>query len=60
MRINNSLFKHLQSTFVKGINVDRGLVLIEFIKSQRIGDDVVKSSITRREIEVPMEELEKV
>lgn len=60
VRINNSLFKHLQSTFIKGINVDRGLVLIEFIKSQRVGDEVVTSSVTRRQIEVPMEELEKV
>ena len=60
VRINNSLFKHLKSTFIKGINVDRGLVLIEFIKSQRVDDDVVKTSVTRRKIEVPMEELEKV
>ena len=60
VRINNTLFKHLQSTFIRGINVNRGLVLIEFIKSQRVGDDVVKEEITRKEIEVPLGELEKV
>ena len=59
VRINNVLFKHLQSTFIKGINVDRGLVLIEFIKSQRVGNGVVKEQVNGKEIEVPMGELEK-
>ena len=60
VRINNALFRHLQSTFIKGMNVDRGLVLIEFIKNQRVGDKVVKEQITRKEIEVPLGELEKI
>lgn len=60
VKIDNPLFRHLQSTFIKGVNVDRGLVLIEFIKSQRIGDEVVNSSIQRREIEVPMTDLKKI
>ena len=60
VRINNVLFKHLQSTFIRGINVDRGLVLIEFIKSQRDGDNLVKEQVTRKEFVVSMTELEKV
>lgn len=60
VRINNVLFQHLQSTFIRGINVDRGLVLIEFIKSQRVGDEVIKEQVTRKEIEVSIGELEKV
>ncbi|PJE79741.1 Transcription antitermination protein RfaH [invertebrate metagenome] len=33
--IDNPLYKHLQATFIKGLNMDRGLVLINYIKSQR-------------------------
>lgn len=60
VRINNTLFKHLRSTFIRGINVDRGLILIEFIKNQHVGDKVVTEQMTRREITVPISELEKV
>lgn len=33
--IRNPLYEHLKTTFVKGVSMDRGVVLIEYIRQQR-------------------------
>lgn len=57
---NNPLFKHLQSTFIKGLNIDRGLILIRFIHSQRCTSGVENKVMAQQEIEVPLGDLKKI
>lgn len=57
---DNPLFQHLESTFVKGINMDRGIILIQFIESLRTDDGVKEQVVARKEIEVPLKDLQKV
>lgn len=57
----NPLFNNLRATFIKGINVDRGLILIQFINSQRKKDGTVEETVTsEKKISVPLRDLEKV
>ena len=60
VRIGNSLFKHLKATFIKGLNIDRGLVLIQYINSQRIDNEIEETVKSQHEIEVRLKDLEKV
>ncbi|WP_257265705.1 transcription termination/antitermination NusG family protein [Endozoicomonas sp. ONNA2] len=57
---NNPLFRHLESTFVKGIKMDRGIILIQFIESQRTDAGIENKVVARKEIEVPLKDLRKV
>ena len=56
----NPLFQHLKTTFVKGMGSARGLILIEFIKSQRTEEGIEETTTGHRELTVPLEDLEKV
>ena len=56
----NPLFQHLRTTFVKGMGANRGLVLIEFIKSQRTEEGIEETITGQRELNVPLGDLEKV
>nr|MDT0252699.1 hypothetical protein [Endozoicomonas sp.] len=57
---DNPLFRHLESTFVKGINMDRGIILLKFIESLRTEDGIEEQVVARKEIEVPLKDLQKV
>ncbi|MBO9484378.1 transcription termination/antitermination NusG family protein [Salinisphaera sp. G21_0] len=57
---NNPLFRHLESTFVKGVKMDRGVILIQFIESQRTDEGIEEKIVARKEIEVPLKDLQKV
>ncbi|WP_263081551.1 hypothetical protein [Endozoicomonas sp. Mp262] len=57
----NPLFDHLKATFIKGISVDRGVILIEYIKQQRSIDGTVEEKHTRppRKLTVKLKDLKK-
>ncbi|WP_257294196.1 transcription termination/antitermination NusG family protein [Endozoicomonas sp. YOMI1] len=57
---NNPLFRHLESTFVKGVKMDRGIILIQFIESQRTDEGIEEKIVARKEVEVPLKDLQKV
>ena len=57
---DNDLFRHLEMTFVKGVNMNRGLILINFIESQRTDDGVEKRVVAKQTLEVPLKDLHKV
>ncbi len=57
---DNPLFRHLETTFVKGVNMNRGLILIQFIESQRTEDGVEKQVVAEKTLEVPLKDLQKV
>ena len=57
---DNPLFRHLETTFVRGVNMNRGLILIEFIESQRNDEAVEKKVVAKKTLEVPLKDLHKV
>ena len=57
---DNPLFRHLESTFVKGINMDRGIILIHYIESMRTESGIEKQVVAQKSIEVPLKDLRKV
>ena len=57
---DDPLFRHLEATFVKGVNMNRGLILINYIESQRTDDGVEKRLVAERTIEIPLKKLQKV
>lgn len=57
---DNPLFRHLESTFVKGVNMDRGIILIQFIESLRTKEGIEEQVVARKQIEVPLKDLQKV
>ncbi|WP_299730603.1 transcription termination/antitermination NusG family protein [uncultured Endozoicomonas sp.] len=58
---DNPLFRHLETTFIKGVNIDRGIVLIKFIESMRTDDGgEERKVIAERELNVPLKDLHKV
>ena len=57
---DNPLFRHLETTFLRGVNVSRGLILIEFIESQRTDEAVEKRVVAKKTLEVPLKDLHKV
>ena len=57
---DNPLFRHLETTFLKGVNMNRGLILIEFIESQRTDETVEKRVVAKKTLEVPLKDLHKV
>ncbi|MGB1270836.1 MAG: transcription termination/antitermination NusG family protein [Endozoicomonas sp.] len=56
---DNPLFRHLDSTFVKGVNMDRGVILIRFIESLRTEVGVQNQVTAERTVEVPLSHLRK-
>ena len=57
---DHHLFRHLETTFVKGVNMNRGLILIEFIESQRTDEAVEKRVVAKQTFAVPLKKLHKV
>ncbi len=57
---DNPLFRHLESTFIKGVNMDRGIILIQFIESLRTKEGIEEQVIAKKHIEVPLKDLQKV
>lgn len=43
--ICNPLYEHLKATFIKGISVDRGLILIQYIKQQRNEEGAIEQTL---------------
>ncbi len=56
---DNSLFSHLEATFVKGVNMSRGVILIQFIESQRTEDGVERQVVAEKTFEVALKDLQK-
>ena len=57
---DNPIFCHLESTFVKGVNMDRGIILVQLIESRRTDDGVKKRAVAKKEIKVSLKDLQKV
>lgn len=57
---DHQLFRHLKTSFVKGINMNRGLILIQFIESQRTEDGIEEQVMAEKTLEVPLKDLQKV
>ncbi len=55
-----NLFKHLKLTFMRGMKVDRGLFLVEYIQSIRTKDGVEDQVVSKQTMEIPYKEVEKV
>ena len=58
--LKKPLFEDLETTFIKGINVDRGLILIEYIKKMQTDDGVQEKVVGRQKFEVALKDLKKV
>ena len=58
--LNQPLFGHLESTFVKGINMDRGLILIEFIEKMQTDEGVEEQVVAQKELTVALKDLRKI
>ena len=56
----HALFKHLQTTFVRCMNDQRGLILISFIESQRTSSGITERVVAQQTLKVPLSDLEKV
>lgn len=57
---DNQLFRHLKTSFLKGVNMNRGLILIQFIESQRTEDGIEEQVMAEKTLEVPLKDLQKV
>ena len=58
--LDHSLYNSLEKTFIKGINMDRGLVLMQYIESRRNADGTTERIVTREmEVTVPLKDLRK-
>ena len=55
----NALYKHLEFTFLNNAKSERGLFLVQYIKSMRSEDGIEEKIISERKMEIPFVELEK-
>ncbi len=57
----NPLYEHLKATFVKGVSMDRGVILIQYIKEQRNANGTVekKEIMPAKKMTVKLKDLKK-
>ena len=60
--ICNPLYEHLKATFIKGVSVDRGVILIQYIKEQRNSEGIIekKEVMPVKTMTVKLTDLKKV
>ncbi len=58
--LKKPLFEDLEATFIKGINMDRGEILYEYIKKIQTDDGIKQKVVGRQKFEVALKDLKKV